>query len=88
MLCSKHVMIPCNSLLQTDKKRVVEEAEARVWAETKGYHYFETSAQTGEGVSEMFQVCLHYIHCIMDTILIDYQLGKENDEIKLLLVES
>uniref|UniRef100_A0A8W8NR41 J domain-containing protein n=1 Tax=Magallana gigas TaxID=29159 RepID=A0A8W8NR41_MAGGI len=38
-----------------DKKRVVDEAEARIWAETKGYHYFETSAQTGEGVSEMFQ---------------------------------
>ena len=44
-------------VFQIDKKRVVEEAEARIWAETKGYHYFETSAQTGEGVSEMFQVC-------------------------------
>jgi hypothetical protein len=41
---------------QSDKKRVIDESEARIWADTRGYHYFETSAQTGEGVSEMFQV--------------------------------
>lgn len=41
---------------KTDKRRVVEETDGRLWAESKGYHYFETSAQTGEGVTEMFQV--------------------------------
>lgn len=42
----------------------MEEAEARIWAETKGYHYFETSAQTGEGVSEMFQVRTDSTRCL------------------------
>ena len=27
-----------------------------MWAETKGFQYFETSAQTGQNVVEMFQV--------------------------------
>ncbi|XP_069107070.1 dnaJ homolog subfamily C member 27-like [Argopecten irradians] len=40
---------------KTDKKRVVDEVEGRLWSETKGFLFFETSAQTGEGVSEMFQ---------------------------------
>ena len=44
--------------VQTDLgKRKVTESEGRLWAETKGYLYFETSAQSGEGVVEMFQVC-------------------------------
>ncbi|XP_064597313.1 dnaJ homolog subfamily C member 27-like [Liolophura sinensis] len=38
------------------RPRVVDETEGRVWADTKGFHYFETSAQTGEGITEMFQV--------------------------------
>ena len=39
---------------QTDME--VIESEGRLWAETKGYLYFETSAQSEEGVVEMFQV--------------------------------
>ncbi|XP_063407952.1 dnaJ homolog subfamily C member 27-like [Mytilus trossulus] len=45
----------CVCANKTDKKRVVDESEGRIWADTRGYHYFETSAQTGEGVTEMFQ---------------------------------
>ncbi|TKC48924.1 hypothetical protein EI555_007073 [Monodon monoceros] len=37
------------------KHRCVDESEGRLWAESKGFLYFETSAQTGEGISEMFQ---------------------------------
>lgn len=46
--------------LQVDltKRRVVDESEGRLWAESRGFHYFETSAQSGEGISEMFQVCV------------------------------
>lgn len=40
---------------KTDKKRVVDETESRIWADAKGFHHFETSAQTGDGVTEMFQ---------------------------------
>ena len=39
-----------------DKKRTVEEADGRLWADARGYQYFEISAQTGEGITEMFQV--------------------------------
>ncbi|XP_013413652.1 dnaJ homolog subfamily C member 27-like [Lingula anatina] len=46
----------CVCANKCDKKRVVDEADGRLWAEGKGFHYFETSAQTGEGVGEMFQV--------------------------------
>lgn len=35
---------------------MVDEAEARLWADSHGFHYFEMSAQTGEGVNDMFQV--------------------------------
>ena len=38
--------------------RKVDESEGRLWAETKGFQYFETSAQTGENVQEAFQVVL------------------------------
>lgn len=34
----------------------MDESEGRLWAESRGFLYFETSAQTGEGINEMFQV--------------------------------
>jgi GTPase SAR1 family protein len=40
----------------------VDEHEARIWADSKGFLYFETSAQTGEGVNEMFQVTICIIN--------------------------
>ena len=48
-----NMSVPC---LQVDRKRVVDEAEGKLWADSKGFQYFETSAQTGEGVTEVFQV--------------------------------
>ncbi|XP_044165496.1 dnaJ homolog subfamily C member 27-like isoform X2 [Acropora millepora] len=36
-------------------KRIVEEAEGHRWANSHGFSYFETSAQTGEGINDMFQ---------------------------------
>jgi len=38
------------------RERVVGEGEARLWAETNGFHYFDTSAQSGQNVSEMFEL--------------------------------
>lgn len=37
------------------KKRVVDETEGQLWANSHGFQYFETSAQTGEGINDMFQ---------------------------------
>lgn len=36
------------------RKRVVEEAEGQLWASSHGFYYFETSAQTGDGINDMF----------------------------------
>ncbi|KAK3088902.1 hypothetical protein FSP39_025243 [Pinctada imbricata] len=48
-------VVVCVCANKCDKKRTVDEAEGRVWADARGFHYFETSAQTGDGVTEMFQ---------------------------------
>mmetsp|Transcript_21583 Transcript_21583/g.37076 ORF Transcript_21583/g.37076 Transcript_21583/m.37076 type:complete len:184 (+) Transcript_21583:113-664(+) len=36
------------------KKRAINEKEARAWAASRGYMYFETSASSGENVNMMF----------------------------------
>lgn len=41
------------------RKRIVEEAEGHRWANSHGFSYFETSAQTGEGINDMFQVSIN-----------------------------
>ncbi|KAK3745716.1 hypothetical protein QZH41_020269 [Actinostola sp. cb2023] len=38
-----------------NKNRIVEEAEGRLWADSHGFYYFETSALTGEGITDLFQ---------------------------------
>ena len=43
--------------VQCDKKpRQVDEVDGKLWADSHGFHYFETSAATGDGVVEMFNV--------------------------------
>ncbi|XP_004328563.1 dnaJ homolog subfamily C member 27 isoform X1 [Globicephala melas] len=49
------VFAVCANKIDCAKHRCVDESEGRLWAESKGFLYFETSAQTGEGISEMFQ---------------------------------
>lgn len=52
------LLCPLLTLFQIDcsKHRCIDESEGRLWAESRGFLYFETSAQTGEGINEMFQV--------------------------------
>ncbi|KAK2166308.1 hypothetical protein LSH36_40g16078 [Paralvinella palmiformis] len=40
---------------KTDKKRVIDEIDGHLWADSKGFQYFETSAQGGHGITDMFQ---------------------------------
>ena len=60
-------------LFQVDKSRQVDEAEGRLWADSKGFLYFETSAQSGEGINEMFQVCtvkcLPYVRVLLVAVI-------------------
>uniref|UniRef100_A0A8C9FCZ5 DnaJ heat shock protein family (Hsp40) member C27 n=1 Tax=Pavo cristatus TaxID=9049 RepID=A0A8C9FCZ5_PAVCR len=50
------VFVVCANKIDCTKHRSVDESEGRLWAESRGFLYFETSAQTGEGINEMFQV--------------------------------
>ncbi|KAM6324060.1 dnaJ homolog subfamily C member 27 [Aegotheles albertisi] len=49
------VFVVCANKVDCTKHRSVDESEGRLWAESRGFLYFETSAQTGEGINEMFQ---------------------------------
>ena len=40
---------------KVDKKRVVDEDEARTWAKANGCQYYNASAQSGANVSEIFE---------------------------------
>ncbi|KAL4217000.1 DnaJ subfamily C member 27 [Mactra antiquata] len=42
-------VVVCVCANKSDKKHAVDESEGRLWADSKGFHFFETSAQTGEG---------------------------------------
>eukprot|EP00937_MAST-01D_sp_MAST-1D-sp2_P000570 g570.t1 len=44
----------CRVQLLVDKRRQVTEAEGRAWAESRGFPYFETSAQSGANVNAVF----------------------------------
>ena len=46
-------------------RRKVDKSEGRLWAETRGFLSFETSAQTGENITEMFQVISGSLHMQM-----------------------
>ena len=52
--------------MQTDLgRRKVDESEGRLWAETKGFHYFETSAQSNTNIQEMFETLVKSIVVVM-----------------------
>jgi hypothetical protein len=66
------------------KHRCIDESEGRLWAESKGFLYFETSAQTGEGINEMFQVTRHFVvlgfmsRLAMPTFSLNYEKQNRN----------
>lgn len=39
----------------------MDESEGRLWAETKGFHYFETSAQSNTNIQEAFETLVKAI---------------------------
>ena len=44
------------SVFQIDKKRAVDKADGKLWADVHGFLYFEVSALTGDGIDDLFQV--------------------------------
>jgi DnaJ family protein C protein 27 len=59
------VFVVCGNKIDKGK-RIIDEADAKMWAMMKGYHYFETSASSGAGVSEMFETLLNEIVSIFE----------------------
>ena len=53
-LTKKPIIIIGNKSDVEESKRQVTEAEGRLYAESKGYHFYETSAKTGANVKEAF----------------------------------
>ncbi|CAH0365318.1 unnamed protein product [Pelagomonas calceolata] len=45
----------CVCANKIDRPRKVSESEGRKWARDRGYDYFETSAQSGANISEVFE---------------------------------
>ena len=43
----------------------MDESEGRLWAETKGFHYFETSAHSNTNIQEMFETLVKSIVAMM-----------------------
>lgn len=82
-------MIVCICANKVDcRSRVVDETEGRVWADVHGFHYFETSAQTGEGVGEMFQVLFDGVVTTVDNggkkVPFTTQLGYTKEQIEVI----
>ncbi|XP_072175910.1 dnaJ homolog subfamily C member 27-like [Diadema setosum] len=48
------VFCVCANKTDRASQRVVDESEGRLWADDKGFRYFETSALTGDGIQDMF----------------------------------
>ncbi len=58
--CIEFIIIITIIIIKVDLgRRQVEESEGRLWAEAKGFSYFETSALSGENVQEMFDILFH-----------------------------
>ncbi|XP_046561726.1 dnaJ homolog subfamily C member 27-like [Haliotis rubra] len=77
--------IVCVCANKIDKKRAVDEMEGRLWADSRGYHYFEMSAQTGEGINDMFQVLFDGVVSTVDNggkrLPVQTQLGYTKEQI-------
>ncbi|XP_064382978.1 dnaJ homolog subfamily C member 27-like isoform X2 [Halichondria panicea] len=59
------VFIVCANKVDLGGKRKVDTSEGKLWAETKGFHYFETSAQSGEKVQDMFECLIHTVASVL-----------------------
>ena len=62
---------------QKDQKRRVKAEEAQAWAKQHGLAYFETSAQSGDGVKEAF---LHLFEAVHEKAPVEAAKGKTDSK--------
>ncbi|KAH3740004.1 hypothetical protein DPMN_046699 [Dreissena polymorpha] len=79
-------VVVCVCANKCDRKRMVDEVEGKLWADSKGFPYFETSAQSGDGVNEMFQALFEGVVTAVENggkkVPIVTQLGYTKDQIE------
>ncbi|KAJ8020653.1 DnaJ-like subfamily C member 27 [Holothuria leucospilota] len=49
------VFCVCANKVDKTSQRVVDDFEGHAWANSNGFHYFETSAASGNGINELFE---------------------------------
>jgi len=66
-----------------DKRRVVDRTDGQLWADAHGFQYFETSAQTGDGVQEVFQALFEGVVTVVENggRIQTVQLGYTKDQV-------
>ncbi|KAL5014924.1 hypothetical protein ScPMuIL_009194 [Solemya velum] len=77
-------VVVCVCANKIDKKRAVDEVEGQLWADSRGFSYFETSAFNGEGVGEMFQALFEGVVATAENgrrVPMQTQLGYTKDQI-------
>lgn len=62
----KTALVVCANKCDAGAARQVDELEARLWAEIRGFPFFETSAYSGEGINDMFHAFFSHILRIHD----------------------
>lgn len=64
---NKIIFVVFANKVDKTKDRAVDFNQGRLWAESHGCHYFETSAQSGDGVSKAFQTMFKGIIEVIET---------------------
>lgn len=79
-------VVVCVCANKIDIKRAVDESEGRLWADSKGFQYFETSAQNGDGVNDVFQALFEGVVTAIENggrkMPVQTQLGYTKDQIE------
>ncbi|KAL8619272.1 DnaJ subfamily C member 27 [Nucella lapillus] len=85
--CDNIVICVCANKVDS-RPRAVDEPEGRLWADSHGFHYFETSAQTGEGIGDMFQALFEGVVTTVDNggkkVPFTTQLGYTKEQIEVI----
>ncbi|EDV23169.1 DnaJ-like protein subfamily C member 27 [Trichoplax sp. H2] len=58
---NKMVIVVCGNKTDLGGRRVISESDGRLWADSYGYYYFETSANNDTGIHEAFETLVQSV---------------------------